>query len=1032
MVALIAVGSGTNAENFKPVPGPALKLMIIIMLPILTIAPPIVFLRRSIVANRSPERNLWKQLISPPLNDHARCLKYFGLLTLVPLVLAVNGLLGFYGIFPLIIRDLIVVTASPFYVLGFVVLYLNYTKERSSVHAKLVGLSLVTTLLALMVVNTLQYSPDRLSQNLEQPTLSEQSIIFQPSADGGYHVHRSESSQNTSNEQPSRPINVNKSFVELEFEFPFYNQKWRSVYVADNGFLAFDHKPNIKSNFPFRKAPAANVLYSNTPRIIPFYMDPGLYQEGSVSYQTTADSATFTWQNFQYRADTEPTSFQAQLHSNGDIQFTYHHTHPKTEVNVIGLTPGGTVSDISLFELFNATEPASPAGSAMLDHLTLQYRDHVHKELLQFVLIVLIVTFIIILGFPFFYRMALTQPIRRLLEGLQRVDHGNLDTKLNVMTEDELGELTRHFNRMTVSLKQNKQLLMDNASDLEQRVQLRTEELARQNLKLEKQSIRLKEIDQSKSLFFTNLSHEFRTPLTLTLGPLEDLSSGLHGPQTPQVLEQLELAMRNSRQVLNLVNQLLDIAKVEANQLSLEIKRIDLNELLIELGQRFTPLAERKQIRFELELHEQALWLDCDPNQLEKVFTNLLSNAFKFTPDRGAIRLLTTYTDASEQTEASLIVTLTDNGIGIPKNQLQHVFERFYQATPAAQAKYPGTGIGLALVKELVELHHGQITVKSELDFGTCFTVSLPALSSHEALISNSKKLENDNIQAPLFGTTDLYADDLSAQIQAQQNPNDESLELKQDDRTCVLVVDDNSEIRSYISKHLMSHYRVEHANDGQIGLDMANNLLPDLIVSDVMMPNMDGSDLCKAIKSDPKLNYIPIILLTAKATETDKLEGLELGADDYLCKPFSIAELQARISNLIKSRRQLEARYKQPIELEVSHIEVDSADQSFLKRLQYAIEKQLDDPDFGVEQLAKTLGQSRGNLHRRLRTLLNQTPSEIIRNIRLQRSADLLSQHAGSISEIAYTVGFKGVAHFSTSFRNKYGVTPSAYSANH
>ena len=1030
VVTAIAMGVGvvTPGRIAPPVP---LERLVTALLLVLTLAPPLVFFTRSISASRRALeksrdragdriafRHAWS-LIARPIGPEARGLRGFGLLTTLPLVLVANGLLAVYGILSIPVRDLIIVAIGSVYIFGFVVHYLSYARERSSVHAKLVGSALVAALLVLQVVSSILYTPERLVSGAGIRPLDGHAIHFRPLADGGYRVRHDRQIRPQDTAADSAVEVSPLEPVQLGFEFPFYGQTWRSVYVVESGFLAFGTTPRPERGFSTQAFVALEGTYSGSPKIMPLYAGLSLDRGGTMTYVKTTGAVVFTWRDVPQRHTARRSTFQVRLHSDGSIDFVYLDVGVALDTGAIGLTPGGERPAMVALDLFGTNGLDSPAGTGVVENLTLRYRHHAHRQLFPLVALIFATAGVILVGFPFFYRLVLTQPMQRLLDGLRRVDQGALDTQIDVGTEDELGAFAAHFNRMTASLRRSELVLKEHAAQLEQRVQERTEELAAQNLLLEEQSRRLLEIDEIKSRFFANLSHEFRTPLTLTIGPLEDLHSGLHGEQTAEVLEQLDLAIRNARRVLRLINQMLDIAKIEADQLSLRIQTTDLGQFLSDLGRAFVPLAERKHMHFDVDIPAQAVWVECDPSQLEKVFTNLLSNAFKFTPEGGAIRLAVQDPGASEDPDESVTVTIRDNGPGIQADQLEHVFERFYQAdgtTPSLQA---GTGIGLALAKELVELHDGRLTVDSEAGFGATFTVRLPASGDPVRAVQGEQTLD------PTFEEARQQVWDLAAGSDLIQ---DTESETTHDDRTTVLVVDDNAEVRAYIRKHLVGQYRVVEAEDGAVALQTARSLLPDLVVSDVMMPNMDGSSLCRALKRDPELDYVPVILLTAKATEADKLDGLGLGADDYLSKPFSMPELAARIGNLIESRRRLKARYSRPIQLATTHVEVDSADQSFLQRLQGVIEEQLGDPEFSVERLAQAMGQSRGNLHRRVRALLDQTPTDLIRDLRLQRGADLLAQRAGSISEIAYTVGFKGVAHFSTSFRNKYGVPPSAY----
>lgn len=549
------------------------------------------------------------------------------------------------------------------------------------------------------------------------------------------------------------------------------------------------------------------------------------------------------------------------------------------------------------------------------------------------------------------------------------------------------------------------------------------QQLQAQNTLLGEQQKRLLELDEAKTRFFANISHELRTPLTLIIGPLEDLRTGILGALPTNVVEEIDLALHSARRMLRLVNQILDLSKLEAGQLKLHAQRADIVPLLNSLVLAFSPLSERKQITFQVELPAEPVLLYFDPDLLEKVFTNLLSNAFKFTPGQGTIRLHAARDrggDADDGYTETVTVAVKDSGPGIPANELPRVFERFHQVEERRQWSQSGTGIGLSLAKELVELHGGWIEVESMEGFGTTFTVTLRSGKAHLSPGQVAEEMPGKGRKRELVGMTWTDAE-RACEEPAQPLPEEE-------DVTTVLVVDDNAEIRAYVRRHLEPSYRVVEAADGVEGLEAARQTLPDLILCDIMMPRMDGYALCRALKADPELGFLPVILLTARAAPEDKLEGLKEGADDYLTKPFSVEELAARVGNLIALRQRLRQHFDQVRVLQASPVDVVSAEEAFLERVRDVVEAHLTDETFGVEMLAAEVGMSRGHVHRRLRELARQTPTEVIRGIRLERAAQLLAGQAGSISEVAYGVGFKSVSHFSQRFRERYGVTPRAY----
>ncbi len=528
----------------------------------------------------------------------------------------------------------------------------------------------------------------------------------------------------------------------------------------------------------------------------------------------------------------------------------------------------------------------------------------------------------------------------------------------------------------------------------------------------------LEEIDRFKTRFFANVSHEFRTPLTLTLGPLEDLRDGRHGPLPESAARQVQLAHRNASRVLDLVNQILELARLESGRLSLETERFDLAAFLRDVSRQFISAAERRSISFSVQLPEEPLCIHADPRRLGSVFSNLLSNALKFTPKGGAVRI-----GLAADAETARI-TVRDSGPGIPAHILPHLFERFSPIEASSDWAHPGVGIGLSLVRELVELHGGAVRVESDWGFGSTFTVELPVETARLQPGLSSDKGSDATFALPevaLPSPDDPIWDD---------DPAD-------DDRTTVLVVEDNADVRLHIRGHLSDVYRIIEAANGEQGLQKARECVPDLVVADVMMPGMDGLTLCRRLKGDRQTDFIPVILLTARAGRQDRLEGLHTEADAYLTKPIDMAELKVRIKNLIRLRQRLRDRVQQTPEREqlsdlLHPAEVDAAStaEELVKRIRGVIEANLGDESFTVERLADEVGLSRGHLHRRLRILLGEAPSDAIRRMRLERAAQLLAAQAGTVSEVAYAVGFKSVAHFSNTFDRHYGCRPSAFAA--
>ncbi len=524
---------------------------------------------------------------------------------------------------------------------------------------------------------------------------------------------------------------------------------------------------------------------------------------------------------------------------------------------------------------------------------------------------------------------------------------------------------------------------------------------------------KLRELDRAKSHFFANVSHEFRTPLTLTLGPLDDLRSGLYGPLPDVVVDQVDMARRNAARVLDLINQILEVARLESGRTPLRARRLDLAAFVGRICQIQAPSARRKAIQLDIHLPDAPLPIFANPEHLEKTLSNLLSNALKFTADGGTVRV--TVEDGARTAR----VAIRDNGPGIPAEELKHVFDRFYRVNESDARMQPGTGIGLALAKELVELHGGRLTATSEEGFGSTFVITLLKGREH---LSPEQVLEGE--------IADVLMTDEPEQAREISTTAATGRDVTNHDVTTVLLVEDNPEVRAYVRGHLEPAYRVIEAGDGEEGLAKVRHHLPDLVLSDVMMPRLNGLALCRAIKSDRDTDFIPVILLTAKAAPEDRVDGLKEYADDYIVKPFSVTELRVRIDNLIESRRRLRVRFADAngtTNLAPPNGST-AVDVDFLKQLREKISAHLDDESFSVERLAQAIGMSRGHLHRRSQELLEQSPSDVIRTMRLERAAHLLEIRAGTVSEVAYAVGFKSVSHFSNVFLGHFACRPSEY----
>tara|TARA_R110000868_G_scaffold320796_4_gene581762 strand:- start:10542 stop:13502 length:2961 start_codon:yes stop_codon:yes gene_type:complete len=534
-----------------------------------------------------------------------------------------------------------------------------------------------------------------------------------------------------------------------------------------------------------------------------------------------------------------------------------------------------------------------------------------------------------------------------------------------------------------------------------------------QRLKTNKNRLLLEkeqEVDQMKSKFFANISHEFRTPLTLILGPIETM---LFKTDDQKTKYNLEVMKKNANKLLKLINQLLDLSKLEAGKLKLKLAEEDIIPIVRGVAMAFHSLAELKKIDLQINSDSNHLKVFVDREKLEIMLVNLLSNAFKFTPQNGTVKVLVD-TNAANSRASFYTITVSDTGVGIPEKDLAQIFNRFYQSTNDQENGYDGTGIGLALTKELVDLHQGAIKVASQVGFGTDFTIEMPVGKEHfkAAEVMSMVPLLNQEHETMINTLTEIdFPDDNGAVDRS---------------KPLLLLVEDNIDLMNYLKDIFQWEYQILQAQDGQQGIEMALEHVPDMIISDVIMPKKDGYVVCKTLKQDEKTSHIPIILLTAKASLEDKMEGLETHADDYVTKPFAPKELLLKVDNLISSRENLREKYKREAVLKPSDIAVNSVDEAFLEKIIKVVEENMGDDQFGVEQLALAIGMSRSQLHRKLKALLGQAPTQFIRTFRLQRAHNLLKQNAATSSEIAFQVGFGSPSYFTKCFHEHYGYTPS------
>ncbi|MFN7118249.1 MAG: two-component regulator propeller domain-containing protein, partial [Saprospiraceae bacterium] len=581
-------------------------------------------------------------------------------------------------------------------------------------------------------------------------------------------------------------------------------------------------------------------------------------------------------------------------------------------------------------------------------------------------------------------------------------------------------ELQRLVHQRTEELAQEKEKVEQQNKTLLQiqgDILLQNEEIRKQRDDIQAMSEKIHRADQEKLDFFTNISHEIRTPLTLIISPLE---KALHALAADDPLRRpLSTVYRNAQKLVLLVNQMLDLRKIENKGFVLRAAPQDLVYILQQILSAFAERAAQQNIalHFTSEVPKLEVWLDYE--KLDKIISNLLANALKFTPVNGEISIYIKIVEKEHKGQNAQI-TVSDTGIGIPAAQLDQIFDAFYQADNAHQLQSGGTGIGLAIAKSLTELHHGTIQVQSEVGKGTQFQIQLPLGNTH---LSEAEMVSN--LDAVVIAPSPVLITNTMDTTTAYHTPT------TNDQRPTILIVEDNADLRAYLRECLETFYQIHEAANGREGIAKALKIMPNLILSDIMMSEMDGLELCKNIKTRLETSHIPIILLTAKSAQEHKLEGLEIGADDYLAKPFDIREVQIRIANLIQNRQLLRKKFSQNITLDPQEITLTSTDAQFLQKALTIVEQYLSDPDFSVTHFVQHMGVSRSLLHLKLKELSDQSASDFIRSIRLKRAAQLLVQNQLTVAEVAYTVGFNDPKYFHKCFKEKYGVTPGNFAAN-
>ena len=553
------------------------------------------------------------------------------------------------------------------------------------------------------------------------------------------------------------------------------------------------------------------------------------------------------------------------------------------------------------------------------------------------------------------------------------------------------------------------------------------------------QHIHAEEMGEAKIKFFMNISHEIRTPLTLIITPLLSLIKEDKEPHRQGIYE---IIRKNSERILHLINQMMDLRKIDMGQMVMRMCQTDMVGFINEEYELFRQQALAKNIDFEYQHDSEELPVWIDRNNFDKVIINILSNAFKFTPTAGHILLSLTHTDHHAY------ISIKDSGIGIPKDKLETIFQRFYQSPSDPNDRNIGTGIGLDLTRSLVELHYGSISARnnegekgSKFEHGSEFIIRIPLGKDHlkpEELIAEEKVKEEQNLE---------LADVKQLEQEVKETENAEKSESAavttdmqgklpasaRGNKAEIVIVEDEEDIQDYLKAQLASDFKIRTYPNGKVALNEILKNKPDLIISDVMMPEMDGTTLCTKLKANINTNDVPIILLTAKSREEDQLEGLQTGADAYILKPFNMEILRRTIINLLTMRRTLKNKFtgKESQEEKVEQRKIQTPDDALMQRVMEVINENISDSDLSVDMIAQKVGISRVHLHRKMKELTNQTPHSFIRNIRLQQAAKLLKDGKQSITDVMYICGFSNSASFSTMFKNLYGCSPREYMQN-
>lgn len=545
---------------------------------------------------------------------------------------------------------------------------------------------------------------------------------------------------------------------------------------------------------------------------------------------------------------------------------------------------------------------------------------------------------------------------------------------------------------------------------INKKLETQKEEISTQRNQLIKMADKVKEATDARFNFFTNISHELRTPLTLIMGPLEDALSSpkLHFT----VKNNLDFIQRNTLRLLRLINQLMDFRKMEEGKMKLNASENNITAFTTEITNAFSDIAKKKSISFNVisKVKDLNIWFDV--NMLDKVLFNLLSNAFKFTGENGTINV--TIDKTADGNRA--LIKIEDTGVGMNPEDARHAFEVFYQGHSST---FKGTGLGLSLSKELISLHHGTIIIKSEKGKGTAFEISLLTGKSHlqpDEILSEEPSLIN------IYEDIKIYTTDMEPVVlQKETTPFSQK-------ENSILIIEDNDDLRAFLKTRLSDNYEIHEAENGESGISHAFDIVPNLIISDIILPGQNGLQITETLKHDIRTSHIPIILLTAKGSIEEQIEGIKLQADAFIVKPFNLEYLEETIKNLLKNRTVLREHYSSELPTETRSNSSSKIDRKFINEFTAIVETNISNEDFSVDDIFKQIGISRVQLYRKVKALIGYNVNDYILTVRLQKAKFLLTNEDLTISEIAFSVGFSSQAYFSTVFKSKFGYTPSEF----